>query len=93
MIEYVDVMPNKVKVAGFLFTAAFIIKFLALAIGFTSIRWLGYILFGIALICLIIAIILCLIQMKNQEKPPSKKDVEKWMKYYNLGNNEEVKFS
>jgi tellurite resistance protein TehA-like permease len=80
----IEDMPTKTKWAGALFGFAFIIKFLALAVGFTHLRWLGYILFAIAFACILVSIILCIVQLRNYEKPPSRAEVEKWMKYYSL---------
>jgi tellurite resistance protein TehA-like permease len=80
----IEDMPPKTKLAAGLFGFAFILKFLALALGFTHLRWLGYILFALAFGCIFLSIILCLLQLRNQEKPPSKAEVEKWMKYYSL---------
>lgn len=84
----IEDMPTKTKLAAGLFGFAFIIKFLALAVGFTHLRWLGYILFAIAFACIFLSIILCVVQLRNYEKPPSRAEVEKWMKYYSL--NKEV---
>ncbi len=84
-MEHIGSLSTKTKIAGVLFTIAALIKVLLIAIVFNpSLHWLGYILLAIAFTCLFTAIILCCFEMKNEEQPPSKTEVEKWMKYYSL---------
>lgn len=82
-----DVMPTKTKIAAGLFILAFCLKFVGLLFGTSPHRWVGYSAFGLAFSCLIVSCVLCIIQMRSYEKPPSLQEVQKWMKHYNLGNS------
>ena len=75
-------MPVKTRLATVFFGLTFMLKFAAAAFTFSGLRTVGWITITSAVITIIISIILAAQQMKTIEKPPSRSEFERWKKYF-----------